>query len=273
MRPHAGRPRVRRRLAAGHRRAGARGGQERPSWTARTGCCAASGKSWASLRTDLVQPDWFRDPVTGRRSAPDRYAFRIDHRSEEQVGNVKQVWEISRLQHLTLLATAWFLTHDERYAQPGRRSAALLVAGEPLPVRRALDERHRARHPPDQPGLDPAPAGRLAGRGRPVRARRARAAADPLAPAVPRRVPQPGLVGQQSRDRRGRRAARGQLRVPVVRARASAGGASPRACWNASLSATPSRRVSAASLPRTTSASSPNSGSSRPSRPRRAVTR
>ena len=68
-------------------------------------------------RTDLVQPDWFLDPVTGRGSAPDRYAFRIDQRSEEQVGNVKQVWEISRLQHLTLLATAWFLTHDERYAR------------------------------------------------------------------------------------------------------------------------------------------------------------
>ena len=68
-------------------------------------------------RTDLVMPDWFRDPVTGRRSAPDRYAFRINHRSEEQAGNVKQVWEISRQQHLTLLATAWFLTHDQAYAQ------------------------------------------------------------------------------------------------------------------------------------------------------------
>ena len=68
------------------------------------------------IRNDLVKPDWFRDPVTGRRSSPDRYAFRVDHRSEEQVGNVKQVWEISRLQHLTLLATAWFLSHDEKYA-------------------------------------------------------------------------------------------------------------------------------------------------------------
>jgi hypothetical protein len=67
------------------------------------------------VRTDMVLPDWFRDPVTGRRSAPHRYAFRIDHRSEEEVGNVKQVWEISRLQHLTLLATAWFLTHEEKY--------------------------------------------------------------------------------------------------------------------------------------------------------------
>ena len=48
------------------------------------------------VRTDLVQPDWFHDPVTGRRSSPDRYAFRIDHRSEEENGNIKQIWEISR---------------------------------------------------------------------------------------------------------------------------------------------------------------------------------
>ena len=97
------------------------------------------------LRTDLVRPDWFRDPVTGRRSDPDRYAFRVDHRSEEQIGNVKQVWEISRLQHLTLLATAWFLSQRRAVRTAGRRSAALLVAGEPVPVRRALDQRHRAR--------------------------------------------------------------------------------------------------------------------------------
>jgi hypothetical protein len=69
------------------------------------------------LRTDLVRPDWFRDPVTGLRSEPDRYAFRINHRSEKQVGNVKQVWEISRLQHLTLLASAWYVSQDDSYAQ------------------------------------------------------------------------------------------------------------------------------------------------------------
>ena len=68
------------------------------------------------VRTDLVLPDWFYDPVTGHRSSSDRYAFRINHRSEEHVGNVKQVWEISRLQHLTLLATAWYLAHEEQYA-------------------------------------------------------------------------------------------------------------------------------------------------------------
>lgn len=67
-------------------------------------------------RTDLAEPDWFRDPVTGRRSDPAQYAFRLNHRSEELVGNVKQVWELSRHHHLTQLAAAWYLTHDSAYA-------------------------------------------------------------------------------------------------------------------------------------------------------------
>ena len=70
-----------------------------------------------AVRTDMIRPDWFHDPVTGRRAPADQYAFRINHRAEAQTGNVKQVWEISRLQHLTLLATAWFLTHEEIYAR------------------------------------------------------------------------------------------------------------------------------------------------------------
>jgi hypothetical protein len=69
------------------------------------------------LRTDLIRPDWFLDPVTGRRAPADRYAFRINHRAESQTGNVKQIWELSRLQHLTLLASAWYLSHDAAYAR------------------------------------------------------------------------------------------------------------------------------------------------------------
>jgi hypothetical protein len=68
-------------------------------------------------RTDMKRPDWFYDPVTGRRSAPGEYAFRIDQRSEHKVGNIKQVWEVNRLQHLTLLAAAWCLTGRDEYAQ------------------------------------------------------------------------------------------------------------------------------------------------------------
>src|SRR5438105_3768703 len=53
----------------------------------------------------------------GRRLAQDRYAFGIDCRGDDPAGGIRQIWELSRLHHLTLLATAWFLTHDERYAR------------------------------------------------------------------------------------------------------------------------------------------------------------
>jgi hypothetical protein len=69
------------------------------------------------VRTDLERPDWFRDPATGRRSVPDVYAFGLDQRDESQVGNIKQVWEVNRLQHLTLLALAWYLTGTTAYAE------------------------------------------------------------------------------------------------------------------------------------------------------------
>ena len=68
-------------------------------------------------REDIVSPDWFMDPVTGRRAPQERYAFGINHRSEEESGNVKQIWELSRHHHLTVLSAAWFLTGDERYAE------------------------------------------------------------------------------------------------------------------------------------------------------------
>jgi hypothetical protein len=68
------------------------------------------------VRTDMCAPDWFYDPVTGRRSDPREYAFGINQRSEEQVGNIKQVWEVNRLQHLTMLAAAWYFTGDDAYA-------------------------------------------------------------------------------------------------------------------------------------------------------------
>jgi hypothetical protein len=69
-----------------------------------------------AVRTDMERPDWFYDPVTGCRSAPDAYAFSLDQRNESEVGNIKQVWEVNRLQHLTLLAVAWYLTGEDAYA-------------------------------------------------------------------------------------------------------------------------------------------------------------
>ena len=76
--------------------------------------------TWTVLgtrRTDSADPDWFHDPVTGRRAPDGRVAFSIHHRDEAETGNIKQVWEMSRHHHITVLAAAWWLTEDERYAE------------------------------------------------------------------------------------------------------------------------------------------------------------
>ncbi|MEV6976818.1 alginate lyase family protein [Kitasatospora sp. NPDC093806] len=67
-------------------------------------------------RDDLVDPDWWLDPKTGRR-APAGYAFDVPYRSEDAVGDIKQIWEPSRHQYLTVLAAAYALTGDDRYAE------------------------------------------------------------------------------------------------------------------------------------------------------------
>ncbi|MFH9350822.1 alginate lyase family protein [Kitasatospora sp. NPDC017646] len=67
-------------------------------------------------RDDLFAPDWWRDPKTGRR-APAGHAFDVPYRDEDAVGDIKQIWEPSRHQYLTVLAAAHAVTGDERYAE------------------------------------------------------------------------------------------------------------------------------------------------------------
>ena len=74
-------------------------------------------------RTDYVDPDWFVDVASGVRAPQEAYAFGIPHRDQAVVGNIKNVWEPSRHHHLTVLAAAYWLTADERYAE---RAAAHL---------------------------------------------------------------------------------------------------------------------------------------------------
>ncbi|MFJ8111978.1 alginate lyase family protein [Streptomyces sp. NPDC096132] len=68
------------------------------------------------VRDDLADPDWWYDPKTGRR-APWGYAFDVPYRNEDAVGDIKQIWELSRHQYLTVLAAAYAITGDERYAE------------------------------------------------------------------------------------------------------------------------------------------------------------
>jgi hypothetical protein len=69
-----------------------------------------------AVRQDMEDPDWFFDPLTGTRAPQADYCFKVNHRSEDVTGNVKQIWELSRMHHLTVLAAAFSLTGDERYA-------------------------------------------------------------------------------------------------------------------------------------------------------------
>ena len=65
----------------------------------------------------MAAPDWFLDPLSGRRAPQAEYCFSINHRNERVTGNVKQVWELSRHHHVTVLASAYALTGDRRYAE------------------------------------------------------------------------------------------------------------------------------------------------------------
>jgi hypothetical protein len=67
-------------------------------------------------RKDIAEPHWFHDPLTGVRAPQVTYCFRIDHRREDLTGNVKQLWELSRMHHLTVLAAAFALSGDDAYA-------------------------------------------------------------------------------------------------------------------------------------------------------------
>ena len=78
---------------------------------------AGRAEYFGVVRADLVAPDWSADPKTGRSAPTGTYAFDIAYRSEDAVGDIKQIWEPSRHQHLTVLAAAYALTGDHRYAE------------------------------------------------------------------------------------------------------------------------------------------------------------
>lgn len=78
---------------------------------------AGRAEYFGVVREDLVEPDWFLDPKTGRRAPDDVYAFDVPYRSEDTVGDIKQIWEPSRHQHLTVLAAAYALTGTDAYAE------------------------------------------------------------------------------------------------------------------------------------------------------------
>jgi hypothetical protein len=85
-----------------------------------TGRWAVFGDNFDTAPED---PDWHRDIRTGIRFDPARYCFDVPFRRPELVGNLKALWEPSRLHHVTVLASAYHSSGDERFA---RQAAAHL---------------------------------------------------------------------------------------------------------------------------------------------------
>lgn len=82
------------------------------------GCFRFLGIDWPA--TGAV-PDWHLDPVTGRRWPDDSYCFDIAYRHADELGDVKNVWELSRLQYLQPLAAYAVVAEDPEAAATCRR--------------------------------------------------------------------------------------------------------------------------------------------------------
>jgi hypothetical protein len=67
--------------------------------------------------TAVADPNWHRDVRTGIRFDPALYCFDVPYRDAARVGDVKSLWEPSRLHHVTLLAAAFHVSGDARYAE------------------------------------------------------------------------------------------------------------------------------------------------------------
>jgi hypothetical protein len=61
-------------------------------------------------------PQWNRDPLTGTL-APLMHASALDYRDERLVGNIKYLWEPNRHLHIPVLAQAYILTGEAKYAR------------------------------------------------------------------------------------------------------------------------------------------------------------
>lgn len=77
--------------------------------------------------------DWHLDPETGTR-APLAFGLDIDYRDRALVGNIKNVWEYSRHRHLTVVALAYALTRDERYAREVEKQLLSWLKDNPFPL-------------------------------------------------------------------------------------------------------------------------------------------
>jgi hypothetical protein len=77
--------------------------------------------------------DWHLDSVHGRR-APRKAFYRVRYLDFDEVGDSKVTWELNRHQHFVILAKAYRLTGDPRYADEILRQWRHWRAENPYPI-------------------------------------------------------------------------------------------------------------------------------------------
>lgn len=75
---------------------------------------------WSQLGTAFFfDGNWLLDPLTGI-TAPTERSFTLSLSDRATVGDIRQLWELNRLQHLPVLAAGFAMTRDEHYAETCR---------------------------------------------------------------------------------------------------------------------------------------------------------
>ncbi len=79
-----------------------------------------------------TMPDWHLDPATGQRWPDDRYCFDISYRHADEFGDVKNVWELSRLQYLQPVAAYALVSEDAAAVTTCEEHLTSWVAANPV---------------------------------------------------------------------------------------------------------------------------------------------
>lgn len=105
---------------------------ERDAVISEAECCLRGDYRLLNIEFHETPIDWHRDPQTGKR-AP--LAFGPDMRFQDAtlLGNVKNIWEKNRHHHLTILALAFALTNDERFAAAVEKQLRAWLEANPVP--------------------------------------------------------------------------------------------------------------------------------------------
>lgn len=88
---------------------------------------------WLNLPSQESPLNWHADPQSNH-SSPLKFGLEIDYRDVNLLGNVKNIWEKNRHHHLTIMAAAFAITGDEKYAAAVEEQLKDWVNKNPFPI-------------------------------------------------------------------------------------------------------------------------------------------